>query len=166
MTMTLYWLSCGSCGGDTMSLLNAHCPDLTELLDMYAIELLWHPSLSTLNAQKHRELFRAIQDGEKPLDILCVEGAVIRGPGGTGLYDSIGARPKKDLVSALARRARYVLAVGTCAGFGGVGSTGEVEATGLQFHRWEKGGFLGGDFISSSGLPSSTCQDAPVTETC
>lgn len=153
MTTTLYWLSCGGCGGDTMSLLNSNSPDFFDFRDMFDIDVLWHPSLSTVSAREHSRLIREIRDGDRLLDILCVEGAVIRGPGGTGSYDSFGGRPKKDLLSALAQRAHYVLAVGTCASFGGVGSTGEVEATGLQFYRSERGGFLGADFVSKSGQP-------------
>ena len=76
-----------------------------------------------------------------------------RGPGGTGMYDVVAGRPKKDLVAGLAERARYVVAVGTCASFGGIGAHGAVEACGAQFLKWEEGGFLGRDFKAQSGLP-------------
>ena len=153
MATTLYWLSCGGCGGDTLSLLNSNSPDLFDFLEMFDIKVLWHPSLSTLTAQEHGRLLRAIQAGDQRLDVLCVEGAVLKGPGGTGSFDFFGGKPKKDLLSALARQAGLVLAVGTCASFGGMGSADEVEGTGLQFNRGERGGFLGADFVSGSGLP-------------
>lgn len=69
------------------------------------------------------------------------------------MYDTFLGKPRKDLVSALARRARFVVAVGTCAAFGGVGADGEIEATGLQFHKRKPGGFLGEEFRSLGGLP-------------
>ena len=153
MTTTLYWLSCGGCGGDTMALLNADSPDFFDFCDLFDIQVLWHPSLSTLTALEHGRLIHAIQAGDQPLDLLCVEGAVIRGPDGTGHYDAFSGAPKKDLLSVLACRARHVLAVGTCASFGGLGATGDVEGTGLQFDRVRKGGFLGADFIAKSGQP-------------
>jgi hydrogenase small subunit len=153
MASTLYWLQAGGCGGDTMSLLNLESPDLTEVLGLLGIDVLWHPSLSNLSAAKHLELVEDLSSGGKPLDFLVVEGAVIRGPGGTGMFDTVGRRPRKEIVAALARRARFVIAAGTCASFGGVSASGEVEATGLQFHREQKGGFLGGEFTSGSGLP-------------
>ncbi|MCL5773029.1 MAG: NADH:ubiquinone oxidoreductase [Firmicutes bacterium] len=152
-TRTLYWLQSGGCGGDTMSLLGLESPDIMEILKLLNVEFLWHPSLSNGSPSKHRSLIEAILSGKQPLDILCVEGAVIRGPGGTGMYETIEGKPKKDLIAGLAKQAKVVLAVGTCASFGGIVSAGEVEGTGLQFYKDKKGGFLGETFKSRSGLP-------------
>ena len=150
---TLYWLQAGGCGGDTWSLFSAGTPDLAEALRRLRIDLAWHPSLSRESAVAHRARVEALARGDEPLDVLCVEGAVIRGPGGTGMYDTVEGRPKKEVIGALAHRARFVLAVGTCASFGGIGADGEVEATGLQFHKETPGGFLGTSFRSAAGLP-------------
>lgn len=153
MSVTLYWLQCGGCGGDTMSFLNLESPDILELFALLDIEPLWHPSLSNLSYSEHCQLRESLISGDRPFDILCVEGSIIRGPGGTGMYDVTCGRPKKDLVAALAMKARFIVAVGTCAAFGGIGADGDVEATGLQFHKKEKGGFLGKMYVSGSGLP-------------
>ena len=153
MSKTLYWLQSGACGGDSMSILGMESPDLIDLLTFPGIDVLWHPSLSNISPAQHRLLLDSLLSGQEPLDILCVEGSIIRGPGGTGMYDTFGGEPKKDLVAGLARQAQYVVAVGTCASFGGIGADGEVEATGLQFHKGNKGGFLGESFRSGSGLP-------------
>lgn len=168
MKKTLYWHQGGGCGGDTMSLLGADGPDLVEALKLLNVDLLYHPSLSAISAKQHRAVLASLVSGEVPLDILCVEGAVIRGPGGTGMFDTVGSKPKKEVVSGLATRARFVVAIGTCAAFGGVGADGEVEATGLQFHKTTKGGFLGADFQSAAGLPvinlpGCPCQGEVVT---
>jgi len=136
-----------------MSLLNSESPDIPEILSLLDVELLWHPSLSSIPLKEQRALNEDLVSGKRPLDVLCVEGSVIRGPGGTGMFDALEGRPKKDLLAALAARAGYVVAVGTCASFGGIGADGEVEATGLQFHKWDLGGFLGEDFRSTAGLP-------------
>jgi len=159
--MNLYWLHCGGCGGDTMSLLNAEAPDLIEALAALEVEVLWHPSLSNTPPADHARLRDELASGARPLDILCVEGAVIRGPTGTGFYDTLHGRPKKDLVAALAARARFVIAVGTCASFGGVSGAAEIEAAGLQFCRDEQGGFLGADYRSRSGLPVVNLSGCP-----
>lgn len=153
MSKNLYWMQCGGCGGDSMSLLSLESPDFVELLGILDIEVLWHPSMSNLNPVQHRHLIELLLSGEKPLDILCVEGSLIRGPGGTGMYDLFDGKPKKNLVAQLAKQARFVVAVGTCASFGGIGADGEVESTGLQFHKNIKGGFLGENFQAKSGLP-------------
>ena len=150
---SLYWLQSGGCGGDSMSVLGLESPEFIDLLDMLNIHILWHPSLSNISPLEHQRLIDKIISGSQQLDILCVEGAVIRGPGGTGMYDTFNHKPKKDLIDALAKQARYVIAVGTCASYGGITAAGAMEATGLQFLRMEKGGFLGEDFVSKSGLP-------------
>lgn len=162
MALSLFWLPCGGCGGDTMSLLSAESPDLVELLRLLDLDVLFHPSLSTPSPHEHEELVRALARGERALDVLCVEGAVVRGPGGTGMFDTTRGHPKKDLVAALARVAGHVVAVGTCAAYGGVTGSGEVEATGLQFHREVKGGFLGAGFTSRSGAPVINIPGCPA----
>ena len=153
MTCNLYWLQCGGCGGDTWSFFNAESPNIVELFNFLDIELLWHPSLSVNRLTNQQEINEGLLSGEMPLDILCIEGSILRGPGGTGMFDEIFGKPKKDLVASLAKRARYILAVGTCASFGGIGVNTEIEATGLQFIKAEEGGFLGKEFKSASGLP-------------
>lgn len=153
MALTLFWIQGGSCGGDSMSMLSIEWPSILELAKLGGIDIVWHPSLSAGSFREHDSLIRDLVSGRRPLDILCVEGAVIRGPGGTGMFDMFQGKPKKDLIAKLAGQARYVLAMGTCASFGGIGADGDIEATGLQFNKNEKGGFLGASFVSGSGLP-------------
>lgn len=153
MPSTLFWLQCGGCGGDSMALLNLESPNMLQLLKLLDIEILWHPSLSNGSYSHYQTLIETLRSGERTLDILCIEGAVIRGPGGSGMYEVYDKKPKKDLIASLVGRAKTVVAVGTCASFGGIGADGEVEATGLQFHKREKGGFLGRDFTALNGLP-------------
>ena len=153
MSKTLFWLQAGGCGGDSMSFLSHKWPNIPEFVRLNNIELLWHPSFSDGSPAQYLELIDAILSGERPLDILCIEGSVIRGPGGTGMYDTLEGKPKKDLIAGMAKLAEVVVAVGTCSSFGGIGTAGDVEATGLQFHRETMGGFLGEDYRSRSGLP-------------
>ncbi|MBI4776949.1 MAG: NADH:ubiquinone oxidoreductase [Deltaproteobacteria bacterium] len=153
MSKTLFWFQAGGCGGDSMAFLSNKWPNISEFIRLNHIELLWHPSFSDGSPAQYIELIDALLSGEQPLDILCVEGFVVRGPGGTGMYDTLEGKPKKDLIAGMAKRAEVVVAVGTCAAFGGVGTVGEVEAVGLQFHRETMGGFLGKDYRSRSGRP-------------
>jgi len=153
MSLKLYWLQCGGCGGDTWSFFNGESPNVVELFSSLDIELLWHPSLSSNREKDQKKIDEDLMSGSLNIDVLCIEGSVLRGPGGTGMYDRIRGKPKKDFVAFLAKRAQYILAIGTCASYGGIGANTEIEATGLQFLRWEKGGFLGKDFRSGSGLP-------------
>ncbi len=150
---TLYWLQHGGCGGDTMSFLNVESPDLPDLLDDLGIRVLWHPSLTDTAPGERQALEDRILADETPLDILVVEGSVVQGPDGTGLFDTHRGRPKRDFAAALARRARYVVAAGTCAAFGGFGVDDVMDATGLQFRREAPGGLLGEGFRSRAGWP-------------
>ena len=150
---TIYWLQGGGCGGDTYSLLSSDFPDVNVLFNSLDLELLWHPSFSNSPHTSHNQLLEDILSDKISLDIFILEGSVICGPAGTGMFDTKDGRAKKELCHALAHKARYVVAVGTCAAFGGFGVDHAIEATGLQFLRRKKGGFLGKDFTATSGLP-------------
>ncbi|MBF0179343.1 MAG: NADH:ubiquinone oxidoreductase [Magnetococcales bacterium] len=153
MSLTLYWMQNGGCGGDTMSFLNVEAPNLPDLLQQLDIDLLWHPSLVTDTPKTRRERIEALLRGQTPLDILVIEGAVLRGPASTGMYDTFLGQPKKDLVVRLAQQARFTIALGTCASFGGFGVDEYVQSAGLQFIKDQPGGLLGSDYRSRSGLP-------------
>ncbi len=153
MSKTLYWIHGGSCGGDTWSLMNSDTPNPIEMFAASDIHLLWHQSLTSLSPQGLSKLNRDILSGHQDLDILCVEGSIISGPDGTGRFDMLPEGPKKNFIHDLAMRARVVLAVGTCASFGGIGADSEIMAGGLQFNKWEMGGLLGKDFVSAGGYP-------------
>jgi NiFe hydrogenase small subunit HydA len=150
---TAYWLQGGGCGGDTFSFLGSEYPNIVELFRTLDIKLLWHPSLSSISPQEHEELIENIVSGSLGLDILLVEGSVICGPAGTGMFHTKDGHPKKELVFRLAFQARVVIAVGTCASFGGFGADESIEAVGLQFAKKERGGFLGQDFTGRDGQP-------------
>jgi hypothetical protein len=53
-------------------------------------------------------------------------GPVIRGPGGTGMYDAPGGRPGKDLVPG-SRRARGTCSPGHLRQLRGVGADGDIR---------------------------------------
>ena len=164
MTSTLFWLQSGGCGGDTLSLLNAQDPDILQLCESADIEILHHPSLSSHPPAVYRELVEAIKAGEQALDFFCLEGAVTLGPQGTGMFDTcdiLEGKAKKEIIAMLAGKARYVLAVGTCAAFGGITAACGVEATGLQFHARQRGGFLGEGYVSAGGLPVINLSGCP-----
>ncbi|NOY14578.1 MAG: NADH:ubiquinone oxidoreductase, partial [Deltaproteobacteria bacterium] len=148
--MNLYWLQCGGCGGDSMSMLNMDSPELVEFSTEIGLNLLWHPSLSNGSMVRHEELLEKLLAAELPLDILCVEGFVITGPDGSGSYDLLGDRSKLEIVRQLAGLAGIVVAVGTCAAYGGIGP---VEVSGLQFKTSTAGGVLGAGFRSVAGIP-------------
>jgi Ni,Fe-hydrogenase I small subunit len=164
--LNLLWLQSGGCGGCSMSLLGAEAPSLLTALEGAGIELLWHPALSAENGGVLLDRLERILRGELALDILCLEGAVMRGPGGSRLFHVLAGtgRPMAAWLEALAPRARHVVAVGSCAAFGGISSGGgnPTEACGLQYEGDEPGGLLGEAFRSRSGLPVVNVAGCPV----
>jgi uptake hydrogenase small subunit len=165
-TLSLLWLQSGGCGGCTMSLLNAEAPDLFSALDSGRISVLSHPSLSAADGSGSGDLLRRIRAGEQPLDILCVEGAVLRGPRGLGRFHIMAGSgmPMARIIAESARAARHVVAIGSCAAYGGVTAAGDnvTEACGLAFEGREPGGLLGADFRSRSGLPVINVAGCPI----
>lgn len=162
---SIIWLQAGGCSGDTMSLLNAENPSWPELLDRHHVDLIWHPSLSTKTV---KQLFQDIDDivnGNKKLDILCVEGSLARGPNNTGLFDAIADKSKRDIFLELAEHARYIVAMGTCAAFGGVTAAppNPTDACGLQSFKGQPEGILQADWLSKeTNTPVINLSGCPV----
>lgn len=163
--LNLLWLQSGGCGGCTLSLLNADCRNLFDTLAGSGIRLLWHPSLSEQSAQEARKIIDDCISGATRLDILCLEGAVLRGPHGSGgFHRTTGGDPVMVLVEQLAHVARHTVAVGSCAAFGGItaGGCNPSDACGLQFETDTPGGLLGKDYRAQGGLPVVNIAGCPT----
>lgn len=152
---SLIWLQGASCGGCTAAALDAEpaflsggAPSLAPLL---------HPAICEESGQEFQESLAAFLNGGRSFDALLVEGAVLAGPNGSGRFQMAAGleRPMKDVILDLAGRARHVVAVGSCAAFGGVvaGLGSRTQAMGLQFTGAEPGGLLPSGWRSQAGLP-------------
>lgn len=161
---TLLWLQTGTCGGDSMALLSAESPSLEQLITMHGLELLWHPSLSHQPMKYFDQQIAAIVAGRQRLDILCIEGSIVTAPNGSGLFDSYHGRAKKDLVKDLAEHAGALVAMGTCAAFGGVHAAppNPGDCLGLQFNHAKPGGLFPAEWRSRDGLPVINIAGCPA----
>ncbi len=164
--LNLIWLQSGGCGGCTMSLLCSDHRDLLATLADAGICIKWHPSLSEQTGQEALELLQACEDGTLALDVLCIEGAMLPGSDGSGRFHRLGGsgRAMTDWVRALASRARYTLAIGSCAAWGGVTAAGvnPTAACGLQYDGADPGGLLGADYRSQAGWPVINVAGCPT----
>ncbi|MAY42586.1 MULTISPECIES: HupU protein [unclassified Neptuniibacter] len=162
----LLWLQSAGCGGCSMSLLNAESPDLLTTFEAAGIHLLWHPSLSEETGSEVVDIFDSILKGETQLDVLCLEGSVLRGPNGTGRFHMLGGtdKPMMEWIELLSKQAQYTVAVGSCAAFGGISAAGDniTDAIGLQFEGEVPGGFLGDQYRSLSGHKTINISGCPV----
>ncbi len=164
--LNLLWLQSGGCGGCSLSLLCAEGPDLYTSLQSAGINLLWHPSISEACNREFIELLESILCGDLRLDLLCLEGSVVCGPDGSGRFHRLAGtgQPMMQWIERLARVAGHVLAVGSCAAYGGITAAGgnPSEACGLQYDQSQRGGLLGGDFTDTAGLPVINIAGCPV----
>ena len=164
--LRLLWLQSGGCGGCTQSLLCHERPLFAELAGA-GIDFLWHPGLSPASGPEALQILEDAASGAAPFDILCIEGAMLRGPAGSGRFHLLGGsgKPMTDWVARLAARARWVLAVGSCTAYGGLSAAtpgNPLEACGLQYEGNGKGGLLGREFRSSAGLPVINIAGCPT----
>ena len=140
-----------------MSALAADDLGLAKALGRFGIRLLWHPSLSEESGHEAVAILDDVAAGRVTLDCLCVEGSVLNGPNGTGRFQMLSGtgRAMQDWVATLAAKARHVVAIGSCASFGGFPAAGgnPTGARGLQYSGGDMGGALGKGFRSASGLP-------------
>ncbi|MBQ0957480.1 HupU protein [Ideonella sp. 4Y11] len=166
MGLNVLWLQSGGCGGCSMSLLNADVADFPGWWRQAGLNLLWHPSLSLASGVDALGVLDDCLNARVALDVLCLEGALLRGPQGTGRFHLLAGTglPMTHWVERLAGVARHVVAVGSCAAFGGVSAAGPnpTEACGLQFEDDRPGGLLGAAFRARAGLPVVNVAGCPT----
>lgn len=166
MAFNVLWLQSGGCGGCSMSLLCADTTDFPAMLKSGGIELLWHPALSVEGQQDLLNLLDSCLEGHTRLDALCIEGAVLRGPHHTGRFHVLSGTdtPMMTWIERLARVATHVLAVGSCAAWGGISASGSnpTDACGLQFEDENIGGLMGSGFRAKGGLPVVNIAGCPT----
>jgi len=158
------WLQGGACSGNTMSFLNAEEPTVVELITDFGLNILWHPSTGLQIGEQVKDLLNDILNGKVQLDILVFEGSIVQGPNGTGTMNYFADRPMKDWVLELSKVTGYFVAIGDCATWGGIPAIppNPSESTGLQFHKKQKGGFLGEGYTSKGGLPVINIPGCPA----
>lgn len=144
------WLQAGSCGGCTMAALGADDLGFEAALAPFGVRLLYHPALSEHSGPAARALLEDLASGAVAFDALCVEGSVLGAD-----FQKWGEGGFCDLIVRLAAQARDVVAIGSCAAWGGIPSAGAnpAGADGLQYTDKKRGGALGAAFRSRSGRP-------------
>ena len=142
------WLSGSSCTGCSVSLLNAVNPTIDEVL-INTISLKYHPNVMAAAGDMAVQAARATQQAGGY--VLVVEGAIPTASGGKYCYvwdEGDRSVTMAEAVQSLAADAALIVAVGTCASFGGIPSKyGSAGAVGV-------GSFLGQSVVNLPGCPS------------
>lgn len=134
----ILWLHGAECTGCTESLLNGGDPDVLSALQALNVKLAYHETLlagqgifvdgkPANTAELNSEILvdELIAEGNY---ILVVEGAIPNGPDGSGRFFMVGNRSFKELFAKAAGNAAAILAVGTCAAYGGINSANSAIA--------------------------------------
>ncbi|CCJ34332.1 hydrogenase small subunit [Caloramator australicus] len=141
------WIEGTGCSGNTISLLNANYPDVIYLLNNM-INLKFSNSLMTCDGEKAYEIFL---ETIKEEFILVVEGAISTRE--NGLFNVIASYKGKkitalEVVKISGYKAKHVIAVGTCASFGGVSKANPNPSESKSAKE-----ILGRDVINLPGCP-------------
>lgn len=148
-TYPVVWLQGAGCTGCSVSVLNAASPRiqnllLDEVVPGHQLNLLFHATIMGGQGEPVIEVLKDTETNRKGGYILVVEGAIPTAE--DGLYGSIGEREGKHLtieqsVAQLGANALLVIAIGTCAAYGGIpaGEPNPTQCKGVKDVFDEKG---------------------------
>lgn len=146
--INLIWLEATGCSGNIISMLNAENPS-ADYLFKEMTSLKYDNSLMTAEGDAAYEQFLNTLDTEF---ILVVEGAVsTRDNGKFNIISRYQGRPitAMEAVKTAGEKAKYVLAVGTCASFGGISAAAPNPSQCISVPQ-----FLNREVIRVPGCPS------------
>jgi hydrogenase small subunit len=123
---SLIWLHFQECTGCTESLLRTSAPGLAEvILDLVSLD--YHETLFAAAGHQAEAALKSAMAANKGKYICVVEGAIPTRD--NGIYCMIGGRTAIDILNDVAEDAGAIIALGSCASWGGVASA-EPNPTG------------------------------------
>jgi hydrogenase small subunit len=128
---SVIWLHFQDCTGCSETLLRPSKPDLWEVI-LNVISLEYHETLMAGSGkQAEKSLHDAVRDNEGRF-VLVVEGSIPEKD--QGVYMKIAGRPAVDVLRDIGNKAAAIIAIGSCASWGGLPSAGEnpTGATGVD----------------------------------
>jgi hydrogenase small subunit len=170
LTVHVIWMTSGlGCDGDTVAMTSATSPSIEDLLGRAIPGLpgvvLYNPFLATESGDEFMRAWYEAEAGRLDPFILVLEGAVPNERiNGDGHWAGLGTDPEtgqpittNEWIDRLAPRAAIVLALGTCAAYGGVPAmrNNPTGAMGLR-------DYLGSSWRSRLGLPVVNLPGCPV----
>ena len=114
---TLVWLEFQDCAGNTESFLRSSKPTAAEIvLDLLSID--YHETIMAAAGHQSEEALESVVQNKKGQYICVVEGSIPTGV--NGAYCTIGGKSALQIANEVCSNAAAVIAVGTCATFGGL----------------------------------------------
>src|SRR5512141_906638 len=116
---SVVWLHFQECTGCTESLLRTSHPDVAELiLDLISLD--YHETLFAAAGHQAEAALKKTMTENAGKYVLVVEGAIPTKE--NGIYCQVGGRTAVDIVNDVAGKAGAIIAIGSCASWGGVPS--------------------------------------------
>ncbi len=113
----LVWLEFQDCAGNTEALLRASSPTVKEIvLDVLALE--YHETVMAAAGMQAEQALKDAITKYKGQYLVAVEGSIPLND--DGVYCCIGGKSAKDILREVAEGAAAILAMGTCAAYGGL----------------------------------------------
>lgn len=116
---SLIWLHFQDCTGCTETLLRTSAPDVAHLI-LDVISLDYHETLMAASGSQAEAALRTAMTENAGKYVLVVEGAIPTRD--DGVYMEMNSRPAVQVVREVAENAAAVIAIGSCASWGGVPS--------------------------------------------
>ena len=116
---SVIWLHFQECTGCTESLLRTSSPDVAEvILDLVSLD--YHETLMAAAGHQAEASLKSAMQQNAGKYVLVVEGAIPTKD--NGIYCKIGGRTALEILDEAAGKAGAIIAVGSCASWGGVAS--------------------------------------------
>lgn len=141
------WIEATGCSGNIISLLNANEPDLVYLLR----EMITLKYNNSIMANEGENAFNIFLDTLNTDFILIVDGAVsIKSNGQYTIVANYNGKriTAMSAIKMAGEKAKYILAVGTCASYGGISAAKPNQSECISLEK-----FLGKDVIKLPGCP-------------
>ena len=117
---SVIWLHFQDCTGCTETLLRTSAPDAAHLI-LDVISLDYHETLMAASGEQAEAALRQAMTDNAGKYVLVVEGAIPTRD--DGVYMELGGRPAVQVVKDAAAKAAAVIAIGSCASWGGIPSS-------------------------------------------
>ncbi len=116
---SVIWLHFQDCTGCTETLLRTSAPDVAHLI-LDVISLDYHETLMAASGAQAEAALRSAMEDNAGKYVLVVEGSIPAKD--DGVYMQMNSRPAIQVVKEVAAQAAAVIAIGSCASWGGVPS--------------------------------------------
>ena len=145
--LSLVWIAGASCDGCTMGALGAAQPGLEDLLlgrvpDVPAMTLL-HPTLALESGDGYRAQLQRAATGQLTPFLFILEGSVLdESLAGSGSFSRMGQDAAGGpltiaaWIDRLARQAEAVIAIGSCAAWGGIPAAAGSPTRAMGLERY------------------------------